>query len=70
MVVARMGQMSGFAESWGPGFDPATLPRTRRGIGLVTMRERAQEIGARLDIRSREGAGTTVTVSVPIGASR
>ncbi len=23
MVVARMGQMSGFAEPWGPGFDPA-----------------------------------------------
>ena len=44
----------------GQGFDPATLPRTRRGIGLATMRERAQEIGARLDIRSREGAGTTV----------
>jgi hypothetical protein len=22
-MVARMGQMSGFAESWGPGFDPA-----------------------------------------------
>ena len=54
----------------GPGFDPAMLPRTRRGIGLATMRERAQEIGARVDIRSREGAGTTVTVSVPIGASR
>jgi signal transduction histidine kinase len=54
----------------GPGFDPAALPQTRRGIGLATMRERAQEIGARLDIRSREGGGTTVTVSVPIGASR
>jgi signal transduction histidine kinase len=54
----------------GPGFDPATLPRTRRGIGLATMRERAQEIGARLDIRALPGAGTTVTVSVPIGASR
>ena len=54
----------------GPGFDPAALRRTRRGIGLATMRERAQEIGARVDIRSREGAGTTVTVSVPIGASR
>jgi signal transduction histidine kinase len=54
----------------GPGFDLAALPRTRRGIGLATMRERAQEIGARLDIRALPGAGTTVTVSVPIGASR
>ena len=54
----------------GPGFDIAALSRTRRGIGLATMRERAQEIGARLDLRSRPGAGTTVTVSVPIGATR
>jgi signal transduction histidine kinase len=49
----------------GPGFDPAALPHTRRGIGLVTMRERAQEIGARLDIRARAGGGTTITVTVP-----
>lgn len=49
----------------GPGFDPAALPRTRRGMGLATMRERAHEIGARLDIRGRVGAGTTITVTVP-----
>jgi signal transduction histidine kinase len=54
----------------GPGFDLAALPRTRRGIGLATMRERALEIGARLVVRTRAGAGTTVTVSVPIGTSR
>jgi signal transduction histidine kinase len=54
----------------GPGFDPAALPRTRRGMGLATMRERAEEIGARLDIRARAGAGTTVTVSVPTRVTR
>jgi signal transduction histidine kinase len=50
----------------GPGFDAASLPRTRRGIGLATMRERALEIGAELDISGRLGAGTSVTVTVPI----
>lgn len=50
----------------GPGFDAASLPRTRRGMGLATMRERAHEIGAELDIRARFGAGTTVTVTVPL----
>jgi signal transduction histidine kinase len=50
----------------GPGFDPATLPHTRRGMGLATMRERAHEIGARLDIRGHAGAGTTITVTVPL----
>jgi signal transduction histidine kinase len=29
------------------------------------MRERAQDIGARLDIRTAPGRGTTVTVSLP-----
>jgi signal transduction histidine kinase len=49
----------------GPGFDIDALPRTRRGMGLATMRERAHEIDAQLDIRTRPGGGTTVTVSVP-----
>jgi signal transduction histidine kinase len=52
-------------EDDGPGFDPAALPHTRRGIGLATMRERAHEIGAQLDIRGRASGGTTVTVKVP-----
>ncbi len=50
----------------GPGFDAAALPRTRRGMGLATMRERAHEIGAELVIHSRPGAGTTVTVTVSL----
>jgi signal transduction histidine kinase len=50
----------------GPGFDASTLPRTRRGMGLATMRERATEIGARVEIQSRLGAGTTVTVSLTV----
>jgi signal transduction histidine kinase len=50
----------------GPGFDIAALPRTRHGMGLATMRERAEEIGARIDIRASAGTGTTVTVSVPL----
>ena len=50
----------------GPGFDPASLSHTRRGMGLSTMRDRAREIGAQLDIRGRAGAGTTITVTVPL----
>jgi signal transduction histidine kinase len=50
----------------GPGFDPASLPHTRRGMGLATMRERANEIGGRLEVRGRAGAGTTVTITVPL----
>jgi signal transduction histidine kinase len=34
-------------------------------MGLATMRERAHEIGAQLDIRTRPGGGTSVSVTVP-----
>jgi NarL family two-component system sensor histidine kinase LiaS len=47
----------------GVGFDPATA--TRHGYGLVSMRERAEEIGARLALVSDRGAGTEVRVELP-----
>ncbi len=39
------------------------------GLGLSSMRERAQEIGAALAVTSRRGAGTVVSCSLPGGAS-
>ena len=36
------------------------------GIGLVSMRERAIAIGARFEIISQTGQGTTVQVTVPL----
>ncbi len=35
-------------------------------LGLVGMRERAEAIGGRLEIRSRPGEGSTLSVSVPL----
>ena len=40
------------------------------GLGLVTMRERAELIGATLAIRSRPGRGTEIRVTLPADASR
>lgn len=50
----------------GRGFDSG-VPAQGTGdhYGLVTMRERAQQAGGRLNISSTPGAGTTVTASVP-----
>ena len=39
------------------------------GLGLVSMNERLQPIGGRVDIRSRPGAGTQVEVMVPAPGS-
>ena len=49
----------------GIGFDPGTL--RANGLGLVTMRERADLIGATLTIRSTRGRGTEVHVAVTAG---
>lgn len=44
----------------GCGFDPEDVSPDHLGLGI--MRERAEEIGATLDIRSTPGTGTEVTV--------
>ena len=38
--------------------------------GLIGMKERASQIGADLELVSDPGGGTTVSVSVPHGASK
>jgi len=46
----------------GSGFDIVRAARQQRSVGLLSMRERAELIGARFDLRSTLGHGTTVTV--------
>ena len=48
----------------GVGFDVEGV--ARKGLGLISMRERVQAIGGTLDIRSRPGAGTELEVTVPL----
>jgi len=50
----------------GRGFDPARTDGTRYGIR--GMRERADQIGGRLEITSEPGDGTRVVVRVPFAA--
>ena len=50
----------------GTGIDPNVLNTGRAGHwGLQGMRERAQQIGAQLEIWSQAGAGTEVDLSIP-----
>jgi signal transduction histidine kinase/ligand-binding sensor domain-containing protein len=51
----------------GSGIDPGVLDHGERAghWGLVGMRERAKRAGLRLEVWSREGAGTEVEVSAP-----
>lgn len=53
----------------GVGFRPnrsTTSNRSRRGLGLLDMRERATCVGGDLQIRSSRGSGTEVEVRVPV----
>ena len=52
----------------GRGFDiGAVAARGRRNFGLQFMRERAELIGARFDVRSRPDGGTIVRLAIPTG---
>ena len=50
----------------GKGFDPGAVPPGH--LGLAGMRARAERVGGRIDVRSTMGSGTTIKVSVPLGA--
>ncbi|MBF8290341.1 MAG: Histidine kinase protein [Chloroflexi bacterium] len=52
----------------GRGFDVgAVAARGRRNFGLQSMRERAELIGARFEVRSRPDGGTVVQIAIPRG---
>jgi two-component system NarL family sensor kinase len=53
----------------GVGFDTLEHPLggdEMGGYGLLSMAERAEIVGGRLNIRSRPGSGTAVTATIPL----
>lgn len=51
----------------GRGFDPSAVRRAGRHLGLVSMRDRADGVGGRLDVQSAPGKGTVIEMEVPGG---
>jgi PAS domain S-box-containing protein len=49
----------------GVGFDPSTMDEPG-GMGLVSMRERVEQMGGSLEISSEQGTGTSVKVQMKI----
>ncbi len=61
-------QLSIEVQDQGRGFDPVALEaRSENGrFGLFSVRERMQAMGGRLDVTSRPGEGTIVTMILPL----
>jgi signal transduction histidine kinase len=49
----------------GVGFEPDDPQLRSKRLGLTSMEERAQRLGASLEIRSNPGTGTTVRLELP-----
>jgi two-component system, NarL family, sensor histidine kinase LiaS len=63
-IVQGQGEVRISIEDWGAGFDPAEVPPSC--FGLAGIRARAESVGGTALLVSRPGAGTLVTVSLPL----
>ena len=50
----------------GIGFDVEHPPQSESGFGLLGMRERVQQLGGKLRLRSHPGEGTEMVIELPI----
>lgn len=64
LVTRKSGSVIAVIEDDGRGFD--TGAGRDEGLGLVGMEERVALLDGRLQIESREGAGTTIVAEVPL----
>ncbi|HEX6473743.1 MAG TPA: ATP-binding protein, partial [Candidatus Limnocylindria bacterium] len=53
-------------EDDGIGFDPTEIARGH--LGLIGMQQRAERIGAELEVGHRPGSGTRVRMTLPLAA--
>ncbi|MER7929018.1 GAF domain-containing sensor histidine kinase [Streptomyces sp. NPDC096057] len=51
----------------GSGFEPQSIRRAGRHLGLVSMRDRTNGVGGTLTVESAPGKGTTIEMEVPGG---
>ena len=53
----------------GRGFQLPGGTRAGRGLGLVSMRERAQIVNGSIEVQSTPGQGTTIVLKLPVASS-
>jgi|CXWL01.1.fsa_nt_gi signal transduction histidine kinase len=65
-LIKDRAQIRLVVRDWGVGFDLSQTEHRQSGLGLVSMRERVSLVQGTLEIDSRPGAGTCVSVRVPL----
>lgn len=65
-VKKQRGRVVAVVEHDGRGFDGGPAGDLGGGLGLTTMRERAELVGGELSVRSRKGVGTRVKLTIPL----
>ena len=66
LLSIQPGRVAARIRDDGAGFDPEHPPSAgRRQLGLVGMRERAEALGGRMEVKSRPGQGTEIEVEFP-----
>ncbi len=68
-VTANNGDVSVTVKDNGVGFDLGKLRSGSGGFGLFNIRERMTGAGGQMEVDSRPGRGTTVTLTVPLQPS-
>jgi signal transduction histidine kinase len=64
-VTVHNGTLELLVRDEGSGFVPDALAQ-RRGLGVISMRERARLASGRLEIQTAPGGGTTVRAVIPV----
>ncbi len=65
-LVREPGAVSLTVSDDGRGFDPGRVASAGPGMGLLSMRERAELVGGSLMLASAPGSGTAVTAHIPM----
>ena len=65
-LVREPGAVSLTVRDDGRGFDPARAASAAQGMGLFSMRERAELAGGSLTITSAPGSGATIAARIPL----
>ena len=58
--------MQVIVEDDGKGFDSSVPTEKPKGLGLFSVRERLRHIGGKLEIESKRGKGTHITLTAPL----